>query len=360
MRFKVTTITPLHIGNGIKWYPFEYWVQGNNILIGNWDKFVDYLLAKPEWEEHFKKLCGLFDRIDNKRPNFSFIDLLNEWGIGNYKEQFSKNITLSFSAALCDSNGNFRKEIEQFIKHPDGSLYLPGSSFKGAIRTAILNKLIKEQDISGLYNNLNGKSDFEIKFSCYDEHNISVEDVPLNKKVISETDVIKRLGMKDNSRARGNLSRSSGLSSVEVVNIYNTDEVYITIKSKMKFEEIRNMVNSFYLKAINECLLMKSVKECNKAVDAFTKIKELITSDNNSLFIQLGKGGNYFSKSLGSTIKEYAVKNKDNQYLNELRSKLGFGKTPGINKYLDPFPKTFSVNSEDKPFGWVKLALVEE
>ena len=56
MKLKLTTLTPLHIGNGQKWYPFEYWTnEGKQIIIciGDFDKFSDFILEFWKTKDNF-------------------------------------------------------------------------------------------------------------------------------------------------------------------------------------------------------------------------------------------------------------------------------------------------------------------
>jgi len=360
MKLKLTTLTPLHIGNGQKWYPFEYWQEKNSIWVGDFDRFSDYLLSKDDWEKSYTQLIGFIkSSIKNNRIESSFWDILEKFGLADT----TKITELKMAKKSLNYNPSFKnlkKEIDQFVCHPNNSLFIPGSSIKGALRTVFLYNLVqKSLDIRGVYNKDNAETDkLRHIYKYNDAENIHVADIEMGR-FKSKVDVVKRIGMSAKGMPRD--KQEGNLNAVEVIDIAEEDLVYVNIRSKLSFSQIKKAADDFYLKSLGEIMEIESVKNDNALFVCLSDIQSEIVKESNSIFLQLGKYGDYFTKSLGSLIKNRAVDSRiDDKNLTNLRRVYNFGKIPRLNKYGKIFPKTFSVSSENKPFGWVKLTFEEQ
>jgi len=119
------TITPVHIGNGHKITSLEYVKTEGYIKILNLDRLFSLLSEE--------KINLITKQIEENRINFSQLNInLDE--VTKYK--------LSFNIR------NFKfKEVVEFIKTYEKErvgVYIPGSEIKGAIRTALLYKILNE------------------------------------------------------------------------------------------------------------------------------------------------------------------------------------------------------------------------
>jgi CRISPR type III-A-associated RAMP protein Csm5 len=127
MNFRISMITPVHIGNGERYTSAEFVVRGDKIFRIDTNKIFTLLNEKNQ--EKF--IQGL------EVPHFQI-------------ENFIKGIPLSeikiYSARL---KGGIPTEIHEQIK-TGRRAYIPGSSIKGAIRTAILYNQITERNIEKL------------------------------------------------------------------------------------------------------------------------------------------------------------------------------------------------------------------
>lgn len=127
----------LHIGSEVsKLSPFEYVQTSNRVYLPNSD-----LLAKALYQKG--KLHEYIQRIENQEEITS---LLKE----AFGENWQNNEELE---AIFPKTGISRKWTEEkitdlrpMIRNGFGQLYIPGSSIKGAIRTAIAYHLLKHPD----------------------------------------------------------------------------------------------------------------------------------------------------------------------------------------------------------------------
>jgi CRISPR type III-A-associated RAMP protein Csm5 len=127
MNLKISTVTPVHIGNGGRYTRAEFVARGDEIIRVDTNKIFTLLNERAQ-ERYIEEL---------EDPHFRI-------------EKYIKDIPLSeikvYSARL---KGGLPTEIQEQIK-TGGRAYIPGSSIKGAIRTAILYSQITDRNIEKL------------------------------------------------------------------------------------------------------------------------------------------------------------------------------------------------------------------
>jgi CRISPR-associated RAMP protein, csm5 family len=153
---KLTTLSPIFIGDGKKLIKKEYIYDGENkkIIIPDLMKMVkqfENYNINSEYEIYISNKNdknGLGEWIKNKRGNLKMVF------------NFTKYVIDFKNADPRDAKGKFDlNEIATFIKDPYGLPYVPGSSIKGMIRTALLCYEIANNDkLSNLLNQIYEKS----------------------------------------------------------------------------------------------------------------------------------------------------------------------------------------------------------
>ncbi len=124
MKLYLKTITPVHIGTGKQISQFEYY---NNYRI-NFDKLFSLLSEE--------KSAEFFTWIDDINANvLSVKDIIKKFNL-NEKLIISRCAVYRFNNIL---NGN----IKEGIKDSENKFIVPGSSIKGAIRTALMYAALK-------------------------------------------------------------------------------------------------------------------------------------------------------------------------------------------------------------------------
>ena len=153
---KLTTLSPIFIGDGKKLIKKEYIYDGENkkIIIPDLMKMVkqfENYNINSEYEIYISNKNdknGLGEWIKNKRGNLKMVS------------NFTKYVIDFKNADPRDAKGKFDlNEIATFIKDPYGLPYVPGSSIKGMIRTALLCYEIANNDkLSNLLNQIYERS----------------------------------------------------------------------------------------------------------------------------------------------------------------------------------------------------------
>lgn len=139
MKVKIKTLTPIHIGTGKKLGTLEFF---NNYRI-DYDKLFE--MIAEEKQEHF------FQWID-QNPHISIQEIKNKFVL-NQQDIINKCSIYRFS-------GSFQRDLNEGIKDSSYNLYIPGSSLKGSLRTALMYKVLS---LSSHYQLLNNHLDFLIQ-----------------------------------------------------------------------------------------------------------------------------------------------------------------------------------------------------
>lgn len=334
-KYSVTlrTITPLMIGDGSKIYPFEYWTEGNTILVGDFNKLIDALSG--DLEKNHQKIIELINQKTN------FMDILTALGMEALKK--------GFFLKTIKSDERLSTEIESFISHPNGKHYIPGSSIKGAIMIAIISEEVDDEKIRDVYN----KYDTLPRNTFGRKTNIFVSDGEKGS-ITAKVCRLNRIGM---SVRRNNpyvpfhhkTVDKSQLGAAECIE----GQFMFAIKSKLSKEDLIRKVNNFYKNSISEIKKISAVQNNAELIGNLSIIENAFR--DNHMVLQLGHYGNYFTKSYGVNIKKSDIGRQD-EGLIKLRRMYGFGKAPGkYGKFNEEFPKTFPLTSTNMPLGWVSI-----
>ncbi|HHU32015.1 MAG: type III-A CRISPR-associated RAMP protein Csm5 [Zhaonellaceae bacterium] len=151
-RAKVTlkALSPVFIGSGESLTKKEYIFDPAKGLVHIPDltKLIGFLKQRsllPRYEKY----------LIHPRNNDLRI-FLQECNIG--EKDYAAFIRYSIEAGEAAKANNFR-EVLTFVKGPEGKPYIPGSSLKGAIRTALAAKLMQNGNWSNLRNSIEAGAD---------------------------------------------------------------------------------------------------------------------------------------------------------------------------------------------------------
>jgi len=147
--FYIKTLSPVNIGTGKFLETYQYFLdKRNNILYRINEDYTSDLLSEKFGDDYLKWITNLSEEIakekDNKkqsklREKFNFIKFLSNKN--NNQKIIDDIISNSLYKIQCDTLSN-KKQINEIIKNYDYKLYIPGSSLKGSIRTALLYNAI--------------------------------------------------------------------------------------------------------------------------------------------------------------------------------------------------------------------------
>ena len=141
MRVKFKVVTPIHIGNGEVLNRFDYVLYENGIGIIDKSKFNERIKKDKELFEEFLKVSENINEL---------VDFLEEVILD---EEVSEIIEAD-EGILDKLEKNYSRGIEAFIKTKYlNKPIIPGSSIKGAIRTAILSYVVSyNEDLKKIKN----------------------------------------------------------------------------------------------------------------------------------------------------------------------------------------------------------------
>ncbi|MEM5832219.1 MAG: type III-A CRISPR-associated RAMP protein Csm5 [Candidatus Aenigmatarchaeota archaeon] len=144
MECKITTLTPVHIGSGERYNGLSYVIyrinNQNKLCYLEFDKIKQVLntqqlqnFANYVTEERYPKIEGfLRNRLNDRNDNIK----------KNLMEKSVYKIDLLFIEN--PQQRRFLGDIDSFIKQ-NNKVYIPGSEIKGAIRTAIMYKVLNNK-----------------------------------------------------------------------------------------------------------------------------------------------------------------------------------------------------------------------
>jgi CRISPR-associated protein Csm5 len=154
----LTTHTPVHIGTGAELEAFEYVVHQKRYHRIRLDAVMGQVLdAHPEAADEFAtwidKQVGKLDRErDNQqqariRQGMTVLEFVrHELGDQQLVRSLQQGLDQGLSQyRMASANiSGFRQKVREQLKTATQALYLPGSSLKGAFRTALLYQVIRE------------------------------------------------------------------------------------------------------------------------------------------------------------------------------------------------------------------------
>lgn len=141
-------VTPINISDGIVLGAKDYLYDSSRQKV--------FFLNLHQWHMFIYKHM-LLEKYESYLANFRDKQSLLEWlRMQGYDIDDVRTVITSEAQATVNLMDNEKKktlnDINRHIQQPDGSLYVPGSSIKGVIRTAILYSLLqKRQDIKVKY-----------------------------------------------------------------------------------------------------------------------------------------------------------------------------------------------------------------
>jgi len=122
MKVKIKTLTPIHIGTGKKLSSLEF-IKNYRV---NYDKLFD-LVAEEKQDEFFNWI--------DQDPQLTVSDIQKKFNI--------KTQNIISKCGLYSFSGSFPRDLNEGIKDSAYKLFVPGSSLKGSLRTALLYKALK-------------------------------------------------------------------------------------------------------------------------------------------------------------------------------------------------------------------------
>ncbi len=386
-KIKITTLTPVHIGSGNK-YPMNIEViyDGERLGVLSPEKVVRKIGV-----DNILKWTSVIEKEEN------VWGFLQRFGVSDIDDVCKRSMD------VYGSNISRKKDLKELLMSARGYPLLPGSSIKGAIRTAILSYLINKNDSTAknvLYEykkripsykwNLRDFQKIEslianLYFNGTDKTNankdvlrfLQITDAEFNYETIATN--VKILNLERNGWA----FKHSGDQITEAIGIDCQSEIRIKINDRLlkknleeyklsknidtsylfSFEKLFGIINAHTQKLISkEIDLWEDEIEksdiTNNIMDAVSqyleglkKINEAFSGIDKSTTCILRIGGNTgWDFITGAWIKNKTTLLSDDEWWN-------LYKQLNKNRNVDIFPKTRKLDEDGDFFGFVKLEM---
>jgi CRISPR type III-A-associated RAMP protein Csm5 len=364
IRLKLKTLSPVHIGSGEKITSYnDYIYDDGYVYYIDYDALEEYIMKQNNIDEIIDDFVNTvkIQASNNKKEKYKLKNFFEDNGL-NYKD---------FSYNKLSANEEITEQINRAVCSGIRP-YIPGSSIKGAIRTAFiyrffskdkidLFKILKEkknpyigQEILGKYSQdifkhfkvsdttLLDKDDLEI-IKTHREHFKKKANIPANVEAIKagkECELDVSMKFKEE-----NLLTDTKLKAFYDANSINDERFLFDILNAYAKEflegEVRELTQVNNEKKYND-LINQNIKLLNEVEDLLKK--------GDGAVLRLGFGKTFFSNSISMQFHKNDIK--------EIRKAVFSSKDKNMHKY-EPFPITRTIyykNTGDKgEFGWVRI-----
>lgn len=370
-KVSLTTLSPVFIGAGEEHVlsPYSDFVQrGDSLIYIDNDRLQEAMQGDDVFVEAYVKEMR---RFENNRSTFSLEHFITD--------TLERHVD-DFAARVVQIDGDIQKNhIRRFIA-TGGKPFIPGSSLKGAIRTAVLvdwllntpsgkrqlgeiKRHVDKRDLKSLKKmNLERNCFGSIANDAFRHLRISDSGV-INQSALSVSEM-KRVSLR--ARRQSFKKRQSDIPQwSETLMPSTTSGVLLSMtapKGKTGFSFLNEQSLSSLFAVVNKvsldsCLHELDELEENKTFKDFFRFYEDLERDirslkSNEAILRLGGGKTWFDNSIGLSVDSEK-----------------FGPESLFEKYLDllldikklPFPSTRSAivrnNIPVSPLGWVKLSV---
>jgi len=229
---KLITRSPVHIGTGRDLEAFEYVIYDGFFWRLDIDRVTTFLLEEAG-EQAVDRLVDWIDRqvqrLERARNNREQSGirrsitlrtfLQRELNRPDLDSRLLQQIERMARYSLRTSYRDFSQLIREQLKDPDGRLYIPGSSLKGALRTCLLYQVLVEADVASQQRWLNRMNTAlqqagrklsrrdRVFFASWLEHDVFYCGVQKKGKISwkeAQFDLLKFLKLSDSSSVAAN------------------------------------------------------------------------------------------------------------------------------------------------------------
>jgi len=379
--YEISVLSPVHIGSGNEYGPMDFVVSGERVSYIAIDKVLDELIIKG------KNTLLLYEALERYGKNFSLGMFLNNHGI-------TIDSVTEYDLRCRESPSSIRG----FFKNAFNIPLIPGSSIKGAIRTALTWYFLKDRksEVEKIIEKVLREIDEvrernrKIKKIRWWEGKIGNElenIIFYGKKNDAQFDIFKSMIVADASFETIDslhIEKCKVLSTTKDYKMMlKSYDIYLEVlepPTKSKIMEIS--LNNYFLEEKNQnlgyntdqiTLFKEFPRACNEFSKALTEYElaffeqynlpalhdyyinlfNTIPTTDNEFFLRVGYGIGWLSTTLGLLLKENA------ELLTKLRKTFYLGRRRNEPHFLPEYPKSrriiFNNNDPIYPMGWMKL-----
>lgn len=134
----ITAVGPIHIGNGMRYGKKDYFASGNDLAVLDARKFASQMDA-----EQMGRYCAFLEDSSDRGGLQGFLKRNPDLA-----KIADRSVAYRINSPLATARrGSVQyHDVWEFVKDPYGNPYIPGSSIKGMLRTAILFSILSEEE----------------------------------------------------------------------------------------------------------------------------------------------------------------------------------------------------------------------
>lgn len=341
-KLKCKILSPIHIGTGSEIEPFDYIIKENKFYKISLENFLLNL------DNRDKEKFNILVSKNNVNEIRKFI--IENWDAEKYAVEFFCDVSTEVNKIYQENINNIENQllINPFIRAKVNNLpYIPGSSIKGAIRTAIISELGKKKNYIKNIRNIEAEV-----LNCQND----------NGFLDPKKDPFRAIKISD-----GFLS----LNSTIILKIVNVSKDKFGKLKSLKIQMLNEVTHSYIsgknIEFETELIVDNNLQQTHflKTIIDIESIKELCNSFYQTKIVDEDK--NFYQRtSLERFSHDLCVqKFENNSFLIRLGRFSGVENVT-LDKYRDPnvpkgkgWGKTKNICEMKYPLGWLKITFEE-
>ncbi|WP_449188871.1 type III-A CRISPR-associated RAMP protein Csm5 [Tannerella forsythia] len=371
--YRITTLTPVSIGDGNTLSAFaDYVLEKGKIHYINQQIIRDKMGKNPELMDFYVE--GMIRGKSNTTNTFDLKNFIFN--------RLKLTLQQAASHSIEAKNVSGKKEFYTVVKNAGQSPYIPGSTLKGAIKTALLYDWLidaKNDWCENYLENLNNKEErvrLEAQLMTeFDKFELGVSDSSLLEFDTLQAIDIKRLHIKKGSldipqtreAIKENIACECEIRNVRKLIVEKADGT--KVYKNYSWRELCKIINKFSDNSCNieweimERFEKKLDNKYYKHLENFYRTIQKRTESLTTAYLRLGTGKGFYFNSIALALYDRDGTENKGQFLKFLKT-CGYGKIYNtkqrqVEEYdlnPDEFPITRFVEiTETKPLGWIQL-----
>ena len=346
---KLTTLSPIFIGGGEfnDYSKLQYIIDKNKneLKFINEAKFTKFLRTR-------KKLDNFIEYVSKPQYNQKTPDL-KKWIDDNFRHENLNTYDIYDRTEIIDSLENKPNCIKSFIKDSNNQPFIPGSSIKGAIATAILSHLI-ESSISE--EEAKDKMKTQMNYMAVsDSKPLSTKELMYrqtkHQQLISDPKSVKKLGNLKIDRKLMNVDND--LKEILREGIVVRFNITLDDRFMYSMAELLDIIKNHYTKVLEENKILNNLS--SKGNDLKTNIPVTNCPPNINIGGQSGFNTKVVLRALAKN--DYMKRKKEELHKN-------FKKHGHLNALIAPrcLRVVRRYNKDRKwymPLGWCNISIAE-
>ena len=371
--YRITTLTPVSIGDGNTLSAFaDYVLEKGKIYYINQQIIRDKMGKNPELIDFYVE--GMIRGKSNTTNTFDLKNFIFN--------RLKLTLQQAASHSIEAKNVSGKKEFYTVVKNAGQSPYIPGSTLKGAIKTALLYDWLidaKNDWCENYLENLNNKEErgrLEAQLMTeFDKFELGVSDSSLLDFDMLQAIDIKRLHIKKGSlnipqtreAVKENIACECEIRNVRKLIGEKADGT--KVYKNYSWEELCKIINTFSRHSSDaEWTMLSNIgkkidDDIYFSLEDFYEDIEKKTESSTIAYLRLGTGKGFYFNSIALALYDRDGTENKGQFLKFLKT-CGYGKVYNtkqrqVEEYdlnPDEFPITRFVEiTETKPLGWIQL-----